>query len=200
MKISCYVNLLVCQLYDHTDIGKCPKNSTSPPRCHSDQVDSLVFIRNLNFGWALMFLSRSLISVLECSYQSYGLLCAPCAICSHSNRHQMTPDLHCNLDFLYTITNKNHTKKDPRRTLITKWDCIECCVHIGGCKNDHGLFLSKRGGMMKCSIRTISNNSFRFYFWNNVVNKWNLLSTPKCVILILLIDKVCHNISKLHTN
>ena len=24
--------------------GKCPKNTTSPPRCHSNQVDPLVFL------------------------------------------------------------------------------------------------------------------------------------------------------------
>ena len=40
----------------------------------------LFFIRNLNFGWALMFLSHSLISVLECSYQS--LIWVPGTMCS----------------------------------------------------------------------------------------------------------------------
>ena len=61
--------MLTLSVYDHIDIlsalwvnnnymnhvqyndgfGKCPKNSTSPPRCHSNQVDPLVFYKKLEF-------------------------------------------------------------------------------------------------------------------------------------------------------
>ena len=134
--MSCYVNcyansmtilifsvpcglIMIILIMSNTMMGLENARKIQPVHLDATRIKliHLFFIRNLNFGWALMFLSHSLISVLEGSYQSYGFLCAPCTVCSHGNHLQMTLDLHFNLE-LPLHNNKRITTKTHRKNIV----------------------------------------------------------------------------------
>ena len=140
--MSCYVNcyansmtilifsvpcglIIIILIMSNTMMGLENARKIQPVHLDATRIKliHLFFIRNLNFGWALMFLSHSLISVLEGSYQSYGFLCA-CAICSHSNHLQMTLDRHFNLDNLYTITKELQLKRIVKTSFSTTFHLL----------------------------------------------------------------------------
>ena len=141
--MSCYVNcyansmtilifsvpcglIMIILIMSNTMMGLENARKIQPVHLDATRIKliHLFFIRNLNFGWALMFLSHSLISVLEGSYQSYGFLCAECAVCSHSNHLQMTLDRHFNLDNLYTITKELQLKRIVKTSFSTTFHLL----------------------------------------------------------------------------